>query len=107
MKLRVAILAACLLSVNTGWADIPGAADIDALLGLYDTRPLVLSVFMDHPEWDSDPRVTDFVSAHLDQLPDAYKQSDIAPTPLLLLAAGNPSSGVQTKLDATVTDAVG
>ena len=84
-----------------------GTTDIDALLGLYDTRPLVLSVLMDHPEWDSDPRVTDFISAHLDQLPDAYKQSDIAPTTLLLLAARNPSSSIQTKLDATVADAVG
>jgi len=81
------------------------ASDIDALLGLYDSRPLILDVFNDHPEWDTDPRVSNFLAARLDQIPDAYKASDLAPTRLLILATRNTSSAVQGKLDSLITDA--
>jgi len=81
------------------------ASDLDALLGLYDSRPLILDVLNDHPEWDSDPRVSNFLITRLDQIPDVYKASDLAPTRLLILAARNTSSAVQGKLDSLITDA--
>lgn len=81
------------------------SADIDALLGLYDAHPLILEVLVEHPEWDSDPRVTDFLVAKLDQIPDAYKKSDLAPGYLLTLAARNTSTAVQSKWDSFLTDA--
>lgn len=82
-------------------------SDIDALLGLYDSRPLILDVLNDHPEWDADPRVSNFLTTRLDQIPDAYKASDLAPTRLLILAARNASPTVQGKLDSLLTDAAG
>lgn len=81
------------------------ASDIDALLGVYDSRPLILDVFNDHPEWDVDPQMSNFLATHLDQIQDAYKASDLAPTRLLTLAARNTSSAVQSKLDSLLTDA--
>lgn len=82
-------------------------SDIDALLGLYDSHPLILDVLNDHPEWDADPRVSNFLTTRLDQIPDAYKASDLAPTRLLILAARNASPAVQGKLDSLLTDATG
>lgn len=81
------------------------ASDIDALLGLYDSRPLILDVFNDDPEWDADIRVSNFLVTHLDQIQDAYKVSDLAPTRLLTLAARNASPAVQSKLDSLIADA--
>lgn len=81
------------------------ASDIDALLGLYDTRPLILDVFNDHPEWDVDPRVSSFLVTRLDQIPDAYKASDLAPARLQMLAARSAAPAVQSKLDSLITDA--
>jgi hypothetical protein len=80
-------------------------SDIDALLGLYDSRPLILDVLNDHPDWDADPRVSNFLTTHLDQIQDAYKASDLAPTRLLSLAARNTSPTVQGKLDSLIADA--
>jgi len=81
------------------------ASDIDTLLGLYDSRPLILDVFNDHLEWDADTRVSSFLTTRLDQVPDAYKASDLAPTRLLSLAARNTSPAVQSKLDSLLADA--
>jgi hypothetical protein len=81
------------------------ASDIDSLIGLYDTRPLILNVLVDHSEWDSDQRVIDFLVSNLDQINEAYKKSDLAPTRLLQLAARNSAPAVQSKLDAVLTDA--
>jgi len=74
-------------------------------LGLYDAHPLILEVLVEHPEWDSDPRVTDFLVAKMDQISDAYKKSDLAPGYLLTLAARNTSQAVQSKWDSFLTDA--
>jgi hypothetical protein len=81
------------------------APDIDTLLGVYDSRPLILDIFNDHPEWDADPRVGNFIVSNLDQINEAYKKSDLAPTRLLTLAARNTSPAVQSKLDSLLTDA--
>jgi len=80
-------------------------SDLDALLAVYDSRPLILSVLSDHPEWDNESKVIDFLAAHLDQLADAYKQSDRAPTTLLVLAARSPAASVQSKLDSVISAA--
>jgi len=80
-------------------------ADIDALIGLYDSRPLILDVVTEHPEWDADPRVSNFLTMRLDQIQDAYKASDLAPTRLLILASRNASPAVQSKLDSLIADA--
>jgi len=82
------------------------SSDLDAVLGVYASRPLILDALIDHPEWDSDPRVGNFLATSLDQLNDAYKSSNLAPTRLLELAARNPGQDVQSKLDTVIGDAV-
>jgi hypothetical protein len=79
-------------------------ADISNLLGLYDNHPLILEVFVDHTEWDADPRLVDFLIAQLDQIPAAYARSDLAPTRLFELIARSKDTNVSNKFDSFLTD---
>src|ERR1700677_3798129 len=36
-------------------------SDLDSILSVYDQRPLILAVLNDHPEFDGDSHVTDFL----------------------------------------------
>lgn len=78
--------------------------DISNVLALYDKTPLILEVFVDHPEWDSNPHLIDFLVAQLDQVPTAYRQSDLAPTRLFALAARSKDANVSNKFDSFLTD---
>jgi hypothetical protein len=78
--------------------------DISNMLALYDKTPLILEVFVDHPEWDSNPHLIDFLVTQLDQVPTAYRKSDLAPTRLFALAARSKDANVSNKFDSFLTD---
>jgi hypothetical protein len=82
------------------------SSDINTLLAVYDERPLILEVFTDHADWDSNASVTDFLAAHLqhDPIAAAYQKSDLAPLHLLLLAARSHAADVADKFDGLLSD---
>jgi hypothetical protein len=80
--------------------------DISNMLALYDKTPLILSVLVDHTEWDSNPHLVDFLITQLDQIPAAYSKSDLAPTRLFELAARNTTPAVVSKFDSFIVDIV-
>ncbi len=90
--------------LETAMSRTATASDLDAILKTYDAHPLILEVLVDHVDWDSDARVSDFLVAQLDLIPEAYKKSDMAPGYLLTLMARNPSPAVQSKWDSFLND---
>ena len=80
-------------------------SDVPALVALYDERPLILEVFADHPAWDTDEHLTDFLATEIPQIKEAYRKSDEAPIYLLELAAESKNPQVQSAFNDLLTDA--